>query len=213
LANVVLFDLDGTLIDSVELIVSSFRHTMRVHAKEELTAAEYRRTLGTPLRTQFASSARDEAELDAMIATYREFNLTHHDEYVEAYPGVVGAVEALHAAGCRMGIVTSKVRDTAQRGLEVAGFPDVFELVIGADDCEQHKPHPEPVQRALERMDVPANGSVYVGDSPFDMQSGRAAGVLTAAILWGPFEREALHHTEPNLWLTQPAELARLIHA
>jgi len=145
------------------------------------------------------------------VATYREYNLAHHDRLVTAYPGVVEAVRAVRQAGLRTGLVTSKTREGALRGLRRIGLVDAIEVVIGADDVREHKPHPEPVLRALDELGAPARGAVYVGDSVHDMRSGRAAGTATAAVLWGPFGREDLEETAPDHWLARPAELLTLL--
>lgn len=206
----VLFDLDGTLIDSIELILRSFRHTLSVHDKPALSDAEWLRGVGTPLRAQLAAIASDEDEIDAMIATYRAWNLEHHDGLVHPYPGAVAAVSSLRGRGIRTGVVTSKLGEAARRGLAVCGFGDSMEVVIGADDVERHKPDPTPVLHALERLAVPPERALFVGDSPHDIHAGRAARVKTAAALWGPFDRADLEPAGPDLWLERPVDMASL---
>lgn len=206
-----LFDLDGTLLDSVRLILDSYHHTTEVHGLPRRSDAEWLAGLGTPLRVQFAPYADTPERMAELIATYREYNLGHHDARVSAYPGVPEAIRAVRTRGVRLGLVTSKNRSGAERGLRVIGLDGHFEVIVGADDVENPKPHPEPVLRALDQMGVSAAEAIYIGDSTHDMESGRAAGVRTAAVLWGPFRREQLVHTTPDFWLERPGELVGLV--
>ena len=138
-----LFDLDGTLIDSIDLILRSYRHTMKVHRGVEPPDDVWLEGLGTPLWVQFRAWSDDEAEISAMVATYRDYNLAHHDALVRPYDGVVERVRAIKDRGGRMGLVTSKMRHGALRGLAVAGLDDVFDAVVGSDEVTHPKPHPE----------------------------------------------------------------------
>ena len=207
----ILFDLDGTLIDSVRLILDSFHHTLEQHGLDPRSDDYWLAGLGTPLRVQFKPWAEDPEQLEAMIGTYREYNLAHHDSRVTAYAGVVEVVRAIRAAGYRTGLVTSKNKPGALRGLRLVGLEEAMELVIGADDVVNPKPHPEPVEAALRQLGEPAARALYVGDSTHDMESGRAAGVKTAAALWGPFGREHLVGSAPDYWLDTPGDLGTLL--
>lgn len=205
-----LFDLDGTLLDSVRLILDSYHYTTRVHGLPPRSDAEWLAGLGTPLRVQFRDMVRPDLTMDQLIATYREFNLTNHDQMAHPYPGVVDAVRRVHARGIRFGLVTSKNQAGARRGLALLGIEELFECVIGADDVVNPKPHAEPVLKGMERMGVTAGETVYIGDSVHDMESGHAAGVRTAGVLWGPFTRDDLVRTAPDYWLERPEQLLSL---
>lgn len=205
-----LFDLDGTLIDSIELIRLSFEHALREHGKPPMTRERWLCGLGTPLAAQFAAVAADAREVDAMIATYRAFNGVHHDRLVVPYPGVDDMLLALRARGAQLGIVTSKLHASARRGLARCGLASFFEVIVGLDDVAIHKPRPEPVLAALERLSCEPSGAIFVGDSPHDLAAGRAAGVRTGAALWGPFERSALAVESPDHWLATPGEVLEL---
>lgn len=205
-----LFDLDGTLIDSIELILRSYRHTLRTHRGEEPPDEVWMDGLGTPLWVQFRRFTDDQAEIDAMVATYRAYNLAHHDELVRPYDGVVEAVRALRRPGRTLGLVTSKMRGGALRGLRRAALEDAFDVVVGSDEVTHPKPHPEPVLIALERLGAPAARAVFIGDSRHDLECGRAAGTKTAAVLWGPFDRPQLEDLKPDYWLERPEDLATL---
>lgn len=207
----VLFDLDGTLIDTVELILTSYRHTVQVHGLEPLPDAAWLEGLGIPLRVQFTQFTTDPDELQALVSTYRDHNHIHHDRMVAEYPGVREGVEELHGAGMKLAVVTSKMHGGLERGLRACRLEGFFEVLIGADDVENPKPHPEPVLMALDRLGVTASEAIFVGDSPHDMASGRAAGVRTAAATWGPFSREALERHSPDVWLESPQSIRDLL--
>lgn len=193
----------------MELILASYRHTALAHRGEAPDDAVWLAGLGTPLRTQLRHLTDDPAEIEAMAETYREHNLANHDRMVRPYDGVVEAVRELALRGT-LGLVTSKLRHGALRGLRVAGLEDAFTVVIGADDVDRHKPDPAPVLAAVERLGADRATTVFVGDSPHDMAAGRAAGVRTAAVLWGPFPQAVLEPHRPDFWLHTPADLTAL---
>jgi len=207
----ILFDLDGTLIDSVRLILDSYHHTLAAHGLPPRSDEEWLRGVGTPLSVQFADWKDEPDTLDALIATYRAYNLAHHDRMVSVYPGVVDAVTAIRAAGRRTGLVTSKNRQGALRGLTLVKLEAMMDVLVCADEVTNPKPHPEPVEKAVALLGADLETTVYVGDSIHDMVSGRAAGVRTAAVLWGPFGRGHLEDAAPDYWLERPADLLTLL--
>ncbi len=215
----VLFDLDGTLIDSIRLILDSFHHTLQVHGKAPQSDAEVLVHVGTPLTRHLAHYAAEPGELERMIATYRAWNLAHHDAVITAFPGAVAAVRTLAERVPRLGVVTSKQRAAAHRGLAVAGYcadTEVlapFQVLIGADDVTEHKPDPTPLLAALTRLGATTANAAYVGDSPHDLAAARAAGLTAVAVGWGPFPRAALDAVGYDLWLETPAELSQLAAA
>ena len=146
--STILFDLDGTLIDSVRLILDSYHHTLAAHGLPARTDAEWLRGVGTPLSVQFAPW-KEHPGIEAMIATYRDYNLRHHDACVTVYPGVVDMVRAVKARGLATGLVTSKNRSGAQRGLRLCGIEELMDVIVGADEVTHPKPHPEPVLKAM----------------------------------------------------------------
>ena len=205
-----LFDLDGTLIDSIPLIMASFRHTMRMHLGAVPDDTVWRAGFGTPLRPQLRKFARDDEHASRMVDTYRAYTDTHHDRLLKSYAGIDGALGALRGAGARLAVVTSKSHALARRGLARCGLDEYFGVLIGADDVQEHKPHPAPVLAALDRLSADPGDTIFIGDSPHDIEAGRAAGVQTAAALWGPFPREALARALPHHWLDDPAGIASL---
>ncbi|HJP01437.1 MAG TPA: HAD-IA family hydrolase [Planctomycetota bacterium] len=206
-----LFDLDGTLIDSVDLILASYRHTLRIHRGIDLPPEHFRPGLGRPLVEQLALITSDPGEVEAMVASFRDHNREHHDRGVSAYPGVDAALLELARGGATLGIVSSKNSATAWRGLECCGLAQHFEVLIGSDDVSQHKPHPAPVLAAMVRLDARAATTVFIGDSPQDLEAGRRAGVRTAAAAWGPFDRAELEPQAPDVWLASPSEILSLL--
>lgn len=209
--HTVLFDLDGTLIDSVRLILDSYHHTLAAHNLPPRTDEEWLAGVGTPLSAQFAAWQDDRAMLEALIATYREYNLKHHDRMVTVYPGVVAVVQALKEEGIATGLVTSKNRSGALRGLTLARLEALMDVLVCADEVVNPKPHPEPVEKAVRLLGADPRTTVYVGDSIHDMRSGRAAGVRTVAVLWGPFGRSHLEGAQPDYWVERPEELLALV--
>jgi pyrophosphatase PpaX len=209
--STVLFDLDGTLIDSIRLIIDSYHHTLATHGLPPQSDDEWLAGIGTPLVVQFREWGEDPLRLEALVATYREYNLANHDSRVTAYPGVVEMIRLLHKRRVRLGVVTSKNVAGARRGLRLIGIEETMEVIVGADDVQNPKPHPEPIHLALDRLGVAAESTIYVGDSLHDMHSGRAAGVRTGAVLWGPFGRKHLEPAGPDFWLERPDQLVELL--
>jgi pyrophosphatase PpaX len=207
----VLFDLDGTLIDSVRLILDSYHHTLATHGLPPRSDEEWLAGVGTPLTVQFATWRDDPETLQALIATYREYNLKHHDRMVTVYPGVVEVVRALKADGVATGLVTSKNRAGALRGLTLVQLEALMDVLVCADEVENPKPHPEPVEKAVRLLSADPRATVAGGDSVHDVLLGRAAGVRTAAVLWGPFGRAHLEGAQPDYWLERPEELLTLV--
>jgi pyrophosphatase PpaX len=205
----VFFDLDGTLADTIELILRSYRHTMRTHLGEAPPDEHWLATSGMPLRDQLKGFARSAPEAEAMLETYTTFQRAVHDESVRPFPGASDVLGALRAGGARLAVVTSKRRVVARRTMEVCGIWGAVDLVVGADDVTRGKPDPEPVFRALDALELRAQPEqvLFVGDSPFDLKAGRAAGTRTAAVSWGAFERDALEAERPDYFLDALEEL------
>ena len=185
-----LFDLDGTLVDSIELILGSARYAFVGFAGHIPTDDEWRVGIGRPLQKVLLEySNGDEVEAERLLGRYREYQLEHHDRLLRAYDGVVDTLRTLAAKGHPMAIVTSKSDWLAQRALDFVGIGDLFGALVGCDTCVNHKPHPEPVERALALLGEEASNALFVGDSPHDIQSGVAAGVYTVGATWGAFSR------------------------
>ncbi|MEC4175010.1 HAD-IA family hydrolase [Adlercreutzia sp. R7] len=205
----VLFDADGTLIDTYDIILASMRYTINDVLGCDLPDEALMAGVGTPLYDQMLGFAEgDEALAEHLLSTYREHNVAVHDASVRAFPDTRAALERLRAAGVPMGVVTSKRHALAQRGLDMGGIGDLFDVLIAPDDWPEHKPAPGPILRACELMGLDASHCLYVGDSPFDMQAGNAAGCATVAALWGMFPREALAAENPTMMCDSLGEMA-----
>ncbi len=205
----VVFDLDGTLIDSEGLILASFRHTMQRHLGAAPPDEAWRRTIGRPLVVQVKEFARTDAEAEAMVRTYTEHNLANHDRLVRPFAGIRDALERLRGDGRVLAIATSKRRIATRMGLAACQLPEKwFAAIVTADDVTRYKPDAEPVLQALAgAREADPRQAVYVGDSVHDMQSGRAAGVRTAAVLWGPNDRGTLAPELPDFWIERPEQI------
>ena len=206
-APVVLFDLDGTLVDSIELIVAAAMKAFASRPGPSPSEQQIRNTIGRPLPTTFGPWLVDDSDLPFLISKYREYQLEHHDRLTNAYDGIVDAVAALDAAGCRMGIVTSKVGFMAERALAHTGLARYMQFIIASDSTTRHKPEPDPVLLALERLDATPDGTWFVGDSPYDMQAGRAAGVRALGVSWGAFTTQTLLEAGAIAVIDTPPEL------
>lgn len=197
--DALLFDLDGTLIDSIELIMRSMRHAFDGHPTASPTDAEWRALIGRPLRDSFREFVTEEAEVDHLFGRYREYQLEHHDRLVRPYDGIVAAIQGFAAAGHPMAIVTSKADWLALRALAHVGLDTAISVVVGCDSCTRHKPHPEPVERALALLRAAPEDAIFVGDSPHDVESGRAARVRTIGVTWGASGRDELARAGADL--------------
>lgn len=209
----VLFDLDGTLIDSIALIVDAMLHAFEGFEGPRPTSEEWMLGIGTPLWLQLGQYARNEGETTRLRDRYRAFQMLNHDRYIKAYRGVAETLATLEARGLTMAVVTSKLDQLARRNLEYTGLARHFPLVVGVESTVKHKPEPEPVLFALDKLGVGAGEVVFVGDSPHDVVSGNAAGVATVAALWGPFTREQLGAARPTHWLSDIRALPGVLDA
>lgn len=203
-----MFDLDGTLIDTIDLIYHSFDYAVKKILDKSLSKKELLQNIGRPLRIQMEHFSR--AKVEELMAAYNEDNLAKHDANVKAYPHAAATLHWLKIETKRkVGIVTSKKRDLALRGLEITGLSGYIDVVIAMEDTVSHKPEPEPVAEALRRLDCRPEAAVFIGDSPFDLASGRAAGTYIGAAYWGPFDPEELRVLNADLNLTDLSELRR----
>lgn len=203
----ILFDLDGTLIDTIELIVAAAMSAFAARPGPSPTEAQVRNTIGRPLTTTFGPWLVNDDDLPFLIAKYREYQLEHHDRLTNPYDGIVDAITALDAAGCPMAIVTSKVGFMAERALAHTGLARYMRCVIASDSTERHKPDPQPVHVALERLGALAEHARFVGDSPYDMQAAVAADVRAIGVGWGAFTPRELLDAGASVVLAHPGDL------
>jgi pyrophosphatase PpaX len=200
----VLFDLDGTLIDSGAIILASFRHATRTVLAREIPDAELAALVGgSNIHDQMR--AIDADRVDELVRVYREHNEPLHDE-LEAFEGIELVLAELKRQGRRLGIVTAKRRKTVDLAFAVLPLERHFDAVVTSDMTERHKPDPEPVLTAIELLGATPETTAFVGDSPFDVGAGKAAGVFTVAVAWGNIH-PAENLDEADVLVESPREL------
>jgi len=203
---VVLFDLDGTVIDSGGIILASMRHATREVLGREYRDEELMGSVGGPgLEAQMA--ALDPDRVDELVTVYRAHNEPLHAE-LECFAGMENALARLHAEGRRLGIVTAKRRSTVELAFAHLPLGHLFDTVVGGDETERHKPDPEPLLLAAERLGADPAETAYVGDSPFDIRAAKAAGMHAIAVTWGRIhDRSRLEQEEPDAVVDDAEEL------
>ena len=207
---VVLFDLDGTVVDSGAIILASMRHATREVLGSEHSDDELMQAVGGPgLEAQMAAFAPD--RIEELVTVYRAHNEPLHDE-LEACAGMEDVLVRLHEEGRRLGVVTAKRRATVELAFASVPIGHLFETVVGGDETEKHKPDPEPLLLAAERMGADPKQTAYVGDSPFDVGAAKAAGMFAIAVTWGRIhDRAKLEQAEPDAIIDTAEELLALV--
>jgi pyrophosphatase PpaX len=203
-----IFDLDGTLVDTTNLIRQSFRHASREVLGEQLPDEVLMANVGQPLDKQMELLDKERAQ--QLYDVYREFNHARHDEFIGEYDGIRDLLDALKKRDARLGIVTSKSRLTVDMAMRCISIEHYFKTVITTDDTDNHKPHPQPLLLAMSKLDVTPDESVYIGDSPFDIKAGQAAGMATVGVGWGMFPAVRLKELEPDFFFDRPDEILQL---
>jgi pyrophosphatase PpaX len=207
--STVLFDLDGTLIDTNDLIIESLNHTLKKHLGYEVPRHELIRHFGKPLRDHFIEYGEENCNL--MIETYRQYNVLNHDSLVKEYPSVKETLIQLANKGIQLGIVSSKVRRVVLMGLNRFELLSFFKCVVCADDVNKHKPDPEPVLSACRLLNVVPHNSIMVGDSPYDMMSADAAGAIPIGVAWSNFNKDVLLKSGACKIIGNMSELTKMI--
>jgi pyrophosphatase PpaX len=203
---VVLFDLDGTVVDSGAIILASMRHATREVLGRDFDDAELMQAVGGPgLEAQMAVFAPE--RVDELVRVYRAHNEPLHDE-LEACAGMEDMLVRLHESGRRLGVVTAKRRSTVELAFASVPIAHLFETVVGGDETEKHKPDPEPLLLAAARMGVAPTDCAYVGDSPFDIRAAKAAEMYAVAVTWGRIhDRSKLEREQPDAIVDSAEEL------
>ncbi len=204
----VLFDLDGTLVDTVDLIVAGFQHATMAHLGYCIEPAAVKATIGRPLRECLTELAPELG--DTLYDAYQDFNRQHHDTMIKEVPGVVAVLEELKRRGIAIGIVTSKRLVSAQRSLDRFDLAGHFDVLITQDDTTRHKPDPAPLLCGLQRLNLPASEVIYVGDAIHDIMAARAVPMRVAAVTWGAEERHILANLQPDWLIDDIAQLLEI---
>ncbi|NOJ72242.1 pyrophosphatase PpaX [Paenibacillus alvei] len=206
----VLFDLDGTIIDTNELIIETFLHVLRDKTPSPFTREHIIPSMGLTLEEQIRIFTGQD-QVDELVAAYREYNVTRHDELVREFPYVKEVMAELHASGIQLGVVTTKMRATTERALRMFGLIDYLSTIVTVQDVTHPKPHPEPVLRAVEALKADPVQTIMVGDSPADIQAANAAGVVSCGVAWSLKGEAVLRQYEPRHIIHDMRDLYALV--
>lgn len=204
----ILFDLDGTLIDTNELIIQTFQTVLDERFPGKYSRETILPFLGPTLTETFQQI--DSSRVDELIAAYRKWNIENHDAMVQAFPGVAETLEHLHGRGIKLAIVSTKRNDMIERALKLMNVRQYFAAVIGLDDVKNAKPDPEPVQLALSKLGVEPEHALMVGDNFHDIIAARAAGVDSVAVAWSIKGLDYLMAFEPVYTIHAMSELVTI---
>jgi pyrophosphatase PpaX len=193
-----LFDFDGTLVDTTELIYQSMRHAADEVLEREIPRDTLMANVGQPLPRQM--ELLDAKRAEELLESYRLHNEEHHDALIQEFPGIERNLARLRAGGVRVAVVTSKRRPSVEMALKTfPGLGEVMDRFVTMEDTAEHKPNPAPLLKGLEFLgDVPPEEAAYVGDSPFDVVAAKAAGITSVAVSWGAFSEDTLREVEPD---------------
>jgi pyrophosphatase PpaX len=206
----ILFDLDGTVVDSGAIILASLRHATRTVLGETIPDERLLATVGG---SGLASQMRDfdPERVDELVRVYTEHNKPLHAE-LASFDGMLELLADLKAQGRKLGIVTAKRRMTVELAFAAVPIETLFDVVVAGDETERHKPHPEPLLRALAQVGATAKAAAYVGDSPFDVRAAKAGGLTAIAATWGGIHgRERLDEEEPDYVVDTAEELRAVL--
>lgn len=206
-----LFDFDGTLLNTNELIIQTFMHVLNERFPGQYSPKDCLKFMGPSLKQTFSDIAPGEEE--AMMAKYREWNVLHHDELVTQYPDVVSTLEQLKNMGIKLAIVSTKRNEMIDRGLSILGASHLFDVRIGTDDVRNVKPDPEPVLLALERLEVNKEETIMIGDNSHDIEAGHNAGIRAAGVAWAIKGEEYLLQFKPEYMLHHMTDLFDIVKA
>lgn len=207
--NTLLFDLDGTLINTNELIIESFLHTLHSYYPDQYKREDVLPFIGPTLYDTFNSINPEKVE--EMVKVYRKFNHEQHDVLVKEYETVFETVKTLKEKGFKLGIVTTKIRATVNMGLTLTKLDQFFDVVVTLDDVENAKPHPEPVLKALEQLGSKPEETIMVGDNHHDVEAGKNAGTKTAGVAWSIKGRDYISSHNPDYLLETMSDLLPIV--
>lgn len=204
-----LFDFDGTLLNTNDLIIQTFMHVLEQEFPGQYTAKDCERFIGPTLEETFTELAPQRCK--ELVAMYRDWNAANHDALVTQYDGVVEVLEQLHADGIRLAIVSSKSTAGIERGMRVLNIAHLFEVIVSADDVQQPKPHAEPILLALAQLGVAKDEVIMIGDNSHDLESARNAGVLAAGVAWSFKGETFLRAYKPQFMLQHMRDLHSIV--
>lgn len=207
--NTVLFDFDGTLLDTNELILKSFQHIYKELLDKDVTMEEvipfYGEVLSDTLDREYGERGKEALE------TYRAFQYSNFEKYINLFENVEETLEILKEKRYKIGIVTSRLCSSTKRGLKYFGLEKYFEVIVGSDTVKNHKPDPEPAFMALEKLDSKPEEAILIGDSPFDVLCAKNAGITSVAVSWSVHPRDKYAKHEPDYIIDDMKELINII--
>src|SRR5699024_1484131 len=206
--NTLLFDMDGTLIDTNALIHESFVHTFN-HYGLSFTDEEILSFNGPPLYETFMNIHPELA--GEMVDTYRAHNLANHDKYVKVFPTVVETLERLKEKNIKMAVVSAKMRQGVELGLETTNLRQYFDSIVSVDDVTEPKPHPEPVIKAMKQLGGKKETSLMVGDNSHDIESGNSAGIKTVGVKWSSKGEAFLKQYDPTYMIDEMSDILHIV--
>jgi len=201
----VLFDLDGTLIDSSQGIIASVRYALRkVDPRDPPGPEDILLEVGKPLELILRDLGyqTDEAGTEMFVDTYRAHYAEHFKDQLKLYPGVDETLQILKDSGLRQALVTTKHQLQAEFTAKACGLARYFDYIHGFLEGRKHKPDPEPVLVSLDRLGVRPESALMVGDSELDMEAGRAAGTATCGVTYGFRPAELLMEYKPDFLIS-----------
>lgn len=207
--DTILFDLDGTLIDTNELIISTFLHTLGKYYPNRFQREDVLPFIGPSLHETFSSI--DPERTEEMIREYRSYNHQHHDLLVTEFIGVNQTVETLKKKGFKLGIVTTKLLDTVQKGLKLTKLDPYFDTIVALDHVSKAKPDPEAIYLALDQLNSLKEQAIMVGDNYHDILAGKNAGTKTAGVAWSIKGRDYLAQYKPDYILDVMPDLLKIV--
>lgn len=209
--NTYIFDLDGTLLDTLTDLAASCNYALRTHGMPEHSVDDVRRFVGNGVRKlmeRAIPNGVDNPDFEATFATFREHYMQHSLDTTHPYSGIPEVLTALKTHGCRLAVVSNKMM-AATVELCRHFFPDTIEVAIGEHEAEgiRKKPAPDTVFAALKELGVEKNGAVYVGDSDVDVQTAANSGLPCISVLWGFRDRDFLIQHGAKTFISAPSEL------
>ncbi len=181
-----LFDADGTLFETTELIYRCFVYSLNKYADRNIPRDEIIAGIGLTLRKQFERhiGPLSDEQFDRIQADHMDYQMRIYSDYLAPCPGVPEAIKKLHASGKQLAIVTSRKITSLSCFLRETGIHEYFAVIVTPDETAHHKPHPEPALKALELLKAAPETALFVGDAPFDIECGSRAGIDTAFVAW-----------------------------
>ena len=209
--NTILFDLDGTLINTNQIILESYKHSFQTHMPSSLPdESDIFNLIGAPLRDVFARYTSNASEVNAMIETYLSFYEAHEHQYFYFYEGIETMLQTLKQQGYNLAIVTTKYLSSAQPSIEHFGLKRFFDVIVTLEDTEHAKPDKAPVLHALKQFKH-VEKSIMIGDNTWDIMAGNNAGILSAGVAWSIKGEEKLLEANPDYMLKHPSDIFKII--